>query len=292
MDEPDLPAETGAEAVYSGDLPGAEELEAAQRESIEEAVQATLAAERQKSQAQQEPKRDDRVRILGTAAAGLAAGAFLHRIGAMLVGPWGDRMILQQDPRQMVRHDVTARNLLEGRDSAVECFADGLSLVLETRADGICALSWRDASGQVERRVAVLPDGSGITLFDGTEAAAEQEMTVTELPPIRREDQRRDFLSGASAEEFPSMLPAQPVAAVGPFHPAPDPRRRPDPVEHPSTERKRGEDSHAARPAPAGPKSQPSPRWRDLLALTLRQPARRLRSRPPPRRRRCPTCLR
>jgi hypothetical protein len=48
MDEPDLPAETGAEAVYSGDLPGAEELEAAQRESIEEAAQAALAAERQR----------------------------------------------------------------------------------------------------------------------------------------------------------------------------------------------------------------------------------------------------
>jgi hypothetical protein len=37
---------------------------------------------------------------------------------------------------------------------------------------------------------------------------------VTELPLIRREDQRQAFLSGASAEEFLSVLPAQPVAAV------------------------------------------------------------------------------
>jgi hypothetical protein len=65
----------------------------------------------------------------------------------MLVGPWGGRLILQQDPRQMVRHDVTARSLLEGPDAAVEYFDDELSLVSETRADGICALSWRDGLG-------------------------------------------------------------------------------------------------------------------------------------------------
>jgi outer membrane protein OmpA-like peptidoglycan-associated protein len=37
---------------------------------------------------------------------------------------------------------------------------------------------------------------------------------VTELPPIRREDQRRAFLSGASVEELLSVLSAQPVSAV------------------------------------------------------------------------------
>jgi hypothetical protein len=93
-----------------------EELEAAQRESIEEAVQAALAAERQKSQAQQETERDDRMRILGAAAAGLAAGAILPQIGAMLVGQQGDRVILQEDDRLLVRRDETARFLQEGSE--------------------------------------------------------------------------------------------------------------------------------------------------------------------------------
>jgi hypothetical protein len=40
-------------------------------------------------------------------------------------------------------------------------------------------------AGAVVRRVRVLPDGSEITLFDGLEAAAEPDLAVTELPPIR-----------------------------------------------------------------------------------------------------------
>jgi outer membrane protein OmpA-like peptidoglycan-associated protein len=112
-----------------------------------------------------------------------------------------------------VRRDGTARFLQEGSDSTVEFFADGLSLVTVTRADGGRVLSWRDASGQVVRRAVVLPDGREITLFDGP-AVAEPEIRVTELPPIRREDQRRAFLSGASSEELLRVLSAQPVAAV------------------------------------------------------------------------------
>jgi outer membrane protein OmpA-like peptidoglycan-associated protein len=203
---------TEAEPVDPEAVLSEEELQAAQRQSVEAAVQAALAAERQKSQAQQESERDDRMRILGAAAAGLAAGAILPEIGAMLVGQQGDRVILQEDDRLIVRRDETARFLQEGSDASVEYFADGLSLVTVTRPDGGRVLSWRDASGQVVRRVAVLPDGREITLFDGLEP--EAEIRVTELPPIRREDQRRGFLSGASAEDLRSVLSAQPVAAV------------------------------------------------------------------------------
>jgi hypothetical protein len=89
-----------------------------------------------------------------------------------------------------------------------------VSLVTVTQPDGSRVLSWRDASGQVVRRVRALPDGREITLFDGLETAAEPEIRVTELPPIRREDQRRAFLSGASAEELLRVLSAQPVSAV------------------------------------------------------------------------------
>jgi hypothetical protein len=85
-DEPDLRAETGAEAVDFDDLLGKEELEIAQRKSIEEAVQAALAAKRQKPQAQKESERDDRARILGAAIAGFAAGAIMPRIGARRAG--------------------------------------------------------------------------------------------------------------------------------------------------------------------------------------------------------------
>jgi outer membrane protein OmpA-like peptidoglycan-associated protein len=205
--------EAGDETVDPHAVLSEEELETAQRASIEEAVQAALAAERQKSQAQQESERDDRMRILGAAAAGLAAGAILPEIGAMLVGQQGDRVILQEEDRLTVRRDETARFLQEGSDSTVEYFADGLSLVTVTRADGSRVLSWRDASGQVVRRAVVLPDGREITLFDGSEVA-EPEIRVTELPPIRREDQRRAFLSGASSEELLRVLSAQPVTAV------------------------------------------------------------------------------
>jgi outer membrane protein OmpA-like peptidoglycan-associated protein len=206
--------ESGAEALDPADVLSEAELEAAQRESIAEAVQTALAAERQKSQGQQETERDDRMRILGAAAAGLAAGAILPQIGAMLVGQQGDRVILQQDDRLLVRRDETARFLQEGSNVTVEDFADGLSLVTVTQLDGSRVLSWRDASGQVVRRVRALPDGREITLFDGLETAAEPEIRVTELPPIRREDQRRAFLSGASAEQLLSVLSAQPVSAV------------------------------------------------------------------------------
>jgi hypothetical protein len=177
-------------------------------------VQAALAAKRQKPQAQKESERDDRVRILGAAIAGFAAGAIMPRIGAMLVGPRGDRVTLHEDDRLMVRRDEIACFLLKARDAAVELFADGSSLMTVTRADGSRALSWRDASGQVACRVAVLPDGRGITLFDASETIAQREIRVTELPPIRRENQRRAFLSGASAEDFLSMRSAQPIAAV------------------------------------------------------------------------------
>jgi hypothetical protein len=154
------------------------------------------------------------MRILGAAAAGLAVGAFLPQIGAMLVGQQGDRVILQQDERLIVRHDETARFLQEGSDVRVEDFAVGVSLVTVTRPDGSRVLSWRDASGQVVRRVRVLPDGREITLFDGLEAAAGPEIRVTKLPPIRREDQRRAFLSGASADELVRVLSSQPVSEV------------------------------------------------------------------------------
>jgi outer membrane protein OmpA-like peptidoglycan-associated protein len=206
--------ETETEAVDAEDVLSDEELEAAQQESIDEAVQAALAAERQKSQAQQESETDDRMRILGAAAAGLAVGAFLPQIGAMLVGQQGDRVILQQDERLIVRRDETARFLQEGSEVRVEEFADGVSLVTVTRPDGSRVLSWRDASGQVVRRVRVLPDGREITLFDGLEAAAGPEIRVTKLPPIRREDQRRAFLSGASADELVRVLSSQPVSEV------------------------------------------------------------------------------
>jgi hypothetical protein len=73
----------------------------------------------------------------------------------------------------------------EGSDATVEEFADGVTLVTVRRPDGSRVLSWRDASGPVVRRVRVLPDGSEITLFDGLEAAAEPDLAVTELPPIR-----------------------------------------------------------------------------------------------------------
>jgi outer membrane protein OmpA-like peptidoglycan-associated protein len=204
---------TEADSGGSEEVLSEEELETAQRASIEEAVQAALAEERQKSQAQQESERDDRMRILGAAAAGLAAGAILPEIGAMLVGQQGDRVILQEDDRLTVRRDETARFLQEGSDSTVDYFADGLSLVTVTRADGSRVLSWRDASGQVVRRAVVLPDGREITLFDGP-AVAEPEIRVAELPPIRRQDQRRAFLRGASSEELLRVLSAQPVAAV------------------------------------------------------------------------------
>jgi outer membrane protein OmpA-like peptidoglycan-associated protein len=205
---------TAAEAVDPEDVLSEEELLAAQQESIEEAVQAALAAERQKPQAQQETESDDRMRILGAAAAGLAAGAILPQIGAMLVGQEGDRVILQQDERLIVRGDETARFLQDGSTATVEEFADGLSLVTVTRPDGTRILSWRDASGQVVRRVRKLPDGSEITLFDGLDTAAQPEIRVTELPPIRREEQRRAFLSGASPEELLRVLSAQPVTSV------------------------------------------------------------------------------
>ncbi len=233
----DAIAETGAEPQPAGTAEGAavdggaeeataahaadpeavlseEELATAQRESIEAAVQEALAAERQKSQAQQDDERDDRMRILGAAAAGLAAGAILPQVGAMLVGQQGDRVILQEDDRLTVRRDETARFLQEGSDATVEYFADGLSLVTVTRADGSRVLSWRDASGQVVRRAVVLPDGREVTLFDGSETVEEPEIRVTELPPIRREDQQRAFLSNASAEEVMRVLSAQPVAVV------------------------------------------------------------------------------
>jgi outer membrane protein OmpA-like peptidoglycan-associated protein len=205
---------TAAEAVDPEDVLSEEELLAAQRESIEEAVQEALAAERQKSQAQQDTETDDRMRILGAAAAGLAAGAILPQIGAMLVGQEGDRVILQQDERLLVRRDETARFLQDGSTATVEEFADGLSLVTVTRPDGTRILSWRDASGQVVRRVRKLPDGSEITLFDGLDTAAQPEVRVTELPPIRREEQRRAFLSDATPEELLRVLAAQPVASV------------------------------------------------------------------------------
>jgi outer membrane protein OmpA-like peptidoglycan-associated protein len=205
---------TAAETVDPEDVLSEEELLAAQRESIEEAVQEALAAERQKSQAQQDTETDDRMRILGAAAAGLAAGAILPQIGAMLVGQEGDRVILQQDERLLVRRDETARFLQDGSTATVEEFADGLSLVTVTRPDGTRILSWRDASGQVVRRVRKLPDGSEITLFDGLDTAAQPEIRVTELPPIRREEQRRAFLSDATPEELLRVLAAQPVASV------------------------------------------------------------------------------
>jgi outer membrane protein OmpA-like peptidoglycan-associated protein len=73
------------------------------------------------------------------------------------------------------------------------------------RPDGSRVLTWRDESGALVRRVRVLPDGREIVLFDDSQTAP---VRVTELPPIRRDEQRTYFLSRSQPEEIRTALAA------------------------------------------------------------------------------------
>lgn len=210
--EADLDAGAEAEAIGEEDLLSEEELSEAQRAEVEAVVEAAIAAQQAQSEAERARERDERMRILGAAAAGLVAGAVLPQIGARLVGNVGDRVVLQQDDRLIVRHDETPR-LSQGGEAEVESFADGVTRVTVTRPDGSRVMSWRDAGGTVVRRVKILPDGREITLFDGL-GVDEAEIRVTELPPIRREEQRRALISEAGEAELARVLLAQPVRAM------------------------------------------------------------------------------
>ena len=194
------------EAVPEEALLSEGELDAAQQASMEEAVDAALAAEEAKDEESQEEERQDRLRILGAAAVGFAAGALLPEIGARLVGQQGDRVIVEQDDQLIVRSDETQRLLALGGESSVE-EVGGFTRLTVVRPDGSRVLSWRDASGALVRRVRVLPDGREIVLFDDTQTVP---VRVSELPPIRRDQQRTYFLSRSQSEEIRAALAATP----------------------------------------------------------------------------------
>jgi outer membrane protein OmpA-like peptidoglycan-associated protein len=202
-------AEEADEEVEAEDILDEEELEAAQRESIEAAVAARLAEEEAKPEAQREEERRSREQTLGAALAGAAIGALLPEIGARLVGQVGDRVILQQDDRLVVRSDETRRFLAAGGESVAEELAEGRMRITTTYPDGTRIVTLRDASGELVRRVRILPNGDEIVLFNDTGAA---RLAAEDLPLIRRDQQRTYFLSQASPGEIDEALAAGPIA--------------------------------------------------------------------------------
>jgi outer membrane protein OmpA-like peptidoglycan-associated protein len=206
--EADEPAVDEAEAE---DLLDEAELAEAQRESIAAAVAARLAEEEAKPEAQRTDERRERERMLGSALAGAAIGALLPEIGARLVGQQGDRVILQQDDRLVVRSDETRRFLAAGGESVIEELADGRIRITTTYPGGTRIVTLRDASGELVRRVRILPNGDEIVLFDEADAA---RLGAADLPPIRRDQQRTYFLSEASAAEIEEALAARPLADI------------------------------------------------------------------------------
>jgi outer membrane protein OmpA-like peptidoglycan-associated protein len=204
-------AQPEAATAESEEILDEEELAEAQRESIAAAVAARLAEEEAKSEEQQAEEAREREQMLGSALAGAAIGALLPAIGARLVGQEGDRVILQQDDRLVVRSDETRRFLAAGGESVVEELAEGRLRVTTTYPDGTRIVTLRDASGELVRRVRILPNGDEIVLFDEAEVT---RLAADELPPIRRDQQRTYFLSRSSEADIAEALHARPLADI------------------------------------------------------------------------------
>jgi outer membrane protein OmpA-like peptidoglycan-associated protein len=210
-EEAEAEAEAEAAAEESGEILDEEELAEAQRESIAAAVAARLAEEEAKSEEQQAEEASEREQMLGSALAGAAIGALLPAIGARLVGQDGDRVILQQDDRLVVRSDETRRFLAAGGESVAEELAEGRVQVTTTYPDGTRIVTLRDPSGELVRRVRILPNGDEIVLFDEGEVT---RLAADELPPIRRDQQRTYFLSRSSEADIAEALAARPLAEI------------------------------------------------------------------------------
>jgi outer membrane protein OmpA-like peptidoglycan-associated protein len=105
------------------------------------------------------------------------------------------------------------RLLAAGGTAETEALPEGLTRITIDRPDGSRVVTWRDASGELVRRVRVLADGREIVLFDEGDGEAET-VRVSELPPLRRDEQRTVYISDSTAEELGLALRARPIAEL------------------------------------------------------------------------------
>jgi outer membrane protein OmpA-like peptidoglycan-associated protein len=195
-----------------------EQLRAAQEQSAEQARREAEQREAAKSRAERERDEEERRRILGAAAAGLAVGALVPILGGQLVEQQGDRIIIQRGDQFIVRKDETERLLIDGSTVEVEELAQGRTRVTVTRPDGTQIITLRDPGGYLVRRVKRLPNGDEIVLFDDR---GEVELVVEDfdetLPPFQLSIPPEEYaldLSDASIQEVETVLLAPPVESV------------------------------------------------------------------------------
>lgn len=119
----------------------------------------------------------ERALLLGLGA--VAVGSILDN-GDEVVSNTGDRIVVDRDGELVVLKNDDELLRQPGTQIRTQTFNDGSTRTTITRPNGAQVITVRAADGTVLRRERILPDGTGIVLFDDT--AEVEEVALEDLP--------------------------------------------------------------------------------------------------------------
>jgi outer membrane protein OmpA-like peptidoglycan-associated protein len=176
-----MAAQTTEEQAAAVEKAAEEPVAVVSDEASAEQLAALQAAEEQR----RSKAREDRLKLLGAAAVGVAVGTIIPQLGGRVVGDEGDRIYIERDGELIVQKDENA--LLRSDGAEVISEQIDATTVRETivRTDGTQVITDRDVdTGEIIYRSRIRRDGTEVVLIDNREFAdvAFEDRQPVELP--------------------------------------------------------------------------------------------------------------